>query len=131
MGNPDRCAEAGLPDDISFETRPQQVIDMIDSAIEAKVPFAWCAADEEFGQNPGLCDHLHAAGINYVQQCLKPVDAKSRDEAPGGRTFPMSCQVPQARPAWQRRSERYARAHGSCSGRIGKVAADDDGVAVG
>jgi len=71
MGNPDRCAEAGLPDDISFETRPQQVIDMIDSAIEAKVPFAWCAADEEFGQNPGLCDHLHAAGISYVMAVPK------------------------------------------------------------
>jgi len=71
MGNPDRCAEAGVPDDISFKTRPQQVIDMIDSAIEAKVPFAWFTADEEFGQNPGLCDHLHAAGISYVMAVPK------------------------------------------------------------
>ena len=55
------------------------------------------------------------------EECLKPVDVKSRVEAPGGRTFPMSRQVPQARPACQRRSGRYARAHGSCSGRIGEV----------
>ena len=55
------------------------------------------------------------------EECLKPVDPKSRVEAPGGRTFPMSRQVPQARPASQRRSGRYARVHGSCSGRIGEV----------
>ena len=34
-----------------------------------------------------------------LEECLEPVDVKSRVEAPGGRTFPMSRQVPQARPA--------------------------------
>jgi len=71
LGDPDRCAEAGVPEDISFRTRPQQVIDMIDSAIAAKVPFAWFTADEEFGQNPGLRDYLQAAGIGYVMAVPK------------------------------------------------------------
>jgi len=67
----DRCAEAGVPADISFKTRPEQVIDMVDAAIAANVPFAWFSADEEFGQNPGLRDHLEAAGIGYVMAVPK------------------------------------------------------------
>ena len=31
---------------------------MIGRALEAGVPFAWFVADEEFGQNPGLCAFL-------------------------------------------------------------------------
>jgi serine/threonine-protein kinase len=68
---------------------------------------------------------------NHEEECLKPVDPKSRVEAPGGRTFPISRQVPQARPACQRRSGRYARVHGSCSGRIGEVGGRGFGVVVG
>jgi len=66
-----RCAEAGVPDTISFKTRPEQVIEMIDAAIEAKVPFAWFCADEEFGQNPGLRDYLETADLGYVMAVPK------------------------------------------------------------
>ena len=67
----ERCAEAGVPDDISFKTRPEQVIEMIDAAVAAGVPFAWFTADEEFGQNPGLRDHLQSVGISYVMAVPK------------------------------------------------------------
>lgn len=67
----ERCAEAGVPDDMSFKTRPEQVIEMIDAAVAAGVPFAWFTADEEFGQNPGLRDHLQSAGISYVMAVPK------------------------------------------------------------
>ena len=68
-----RCAEAGVPESISFKTRPEQVIEMIDAAIAAKVPFAWFCADEEFGQNPGLRDHLQAANLGYVMAVPKNI----------------------------------------------------------
>jgi SRSO17 transposase len=66
-----RCAEAGVPADVAFKTRPEQVIEMIDDAVAANVPFAWFTADEEFGQNPGLRDHLQSAGISYVMAVPK------------------------------------------------------------
>ena len=56
--DPDRCAEAGVPPQVTFQTRPQQVQEMIEAARAAGVPFAWFTADEEFGQNPGLCAWL-------------------------------------------------------------------------
>jgi SRSO17 transposase len=71
LADRDRCAEAGVPEDISFRTRPEQVIEMIDAAVAAKVHFAWFTADEEFGQNPGLRNHLQAAGISYVMAVPK------------------------------------------------------------
>jgi hypothetical protein len=39
---------------------------MIEGARAAQVPFAWFTADEEFGQNPGLCAYLEAERIPYV-----------------------------------------------------------------
>ena len=72
--DPDRCAEAGIPVQLQFATRPQQVAAMIDRAVAAGVPFAWFAADEEFGQNPGLREHLEQAGIAYVMAVPKTTE---------------------------------------------------------
>jgi SRSO17 transposase len=66
-----RCAEAGIPEDATFATRPRQVAVMIDRVRERGVPFEWFAADEEFGQNPGLRTHLETAGIAYVMAIPK------------------------------------------------------------
>ena len=71
LADPDRCAEAGVPTGTPFKTRPQQVIEMIEAADTAGVPFAWFTADEEFGQNPGLREYLEKAGISYVMAIPK------------------------------------------------------------
>jgi len=39
---------------------------MIGRALEANVPFAWVAADEVYGQNPGLRSWLEGRPISYV-----------------------------------------------------------------
>lgn len=77
----DRCAEAGIPPDTAFATRPAQVAAMIDRALAADVPFAWFTADEEFGQNPGLRAHLEAAGIGYVMAIPKNTEFGTSDGA--------------------------------------------------
>lgn len=71
MDDPGRCAEAGVPADLTFQTRPEQACDMIESARTAGVPFAWFTADEEFGQNPGLCDYLQKTRTPYVMAVPK------------------------------------------------------------
>jgi SRSO17 transposase len=61
-----RCAAAGVPADTQFATKPDLALDMITGAVAAKVPAAWVAADEVYGDNgafrakgrrarPGLC----------------------------------------------------------------------------
>ena len=66
MADPERCAEAGVPPEVAFATRPEQVRQMIEGARAAEVPFAWFTADEEFGQNPGLCAYLENDRLPYV-----------------------------------------------------------------
>ena len=70
-GDRDRCAEAGIPADLEFATRPQQAASMIERALDAGVPFAWFVADEEFGQNPGLRAFLEERQIPYVMAIPK------------------------------------------------------------
>jgi SRSO17 transposase len=101
LADRNRCAEAGVPPDITFKTRPEQVIEMIDVQIATKVPFAWFTADEEFGQNPGLRAYLEAKGLAYVMAVPKNttfVDTTGKD-----------VQLDQLPPklnhtAWQRRA---------------------------
>jgi len=67
----DRCTQAGVPPEVKFTTRPQQVREMIEDTLAAGVPFAWFTADEEFGQNPGLCDYLENDQLAYVMAIPK------------------------------------------------------------
>ena len=67
VADPARCAAAGVPLDAVFKTRPEQVREMIESALEAGVPFAWFTADEEFGQRRPL-------GGSLPRRLLDPVN---------------------------------------------------------
>lgn len=101
FGDPDRCAEAGVPDDLEFATRPQQVAAMIDRVRDRGVPFAWFAADEESGQNPGLRAHLEDAGLAYVMAI--PKTTEFTDTA--GVTVSIAERFGRLTPgAWQRRA---------------------------
>jgi SRSO17 transposase len=71
LADPDRCASAGVPPEVAFATRPAQVIEMIRAACAAGMSFAWFTADEEFGQNPSLGDHLETSRIPYVMAVPK------------------------------------------------------------
>jgi SRSO17 transposase len=72
--DPGRRAEARVPEKVTFATRPKQVQAMIARTVVAGVPFAWFAADEEFGQNPGLRTYLEAEGIAYAMAVPKNTD---------------------------------------------------------
>jgi SRSO17 transposase len=62
----DRCAQAGIPAGTQFQTKPALAQKMVERAVAAGVPFRWFAADEVYGQNPGLRDWLEEQHIRYV-----------------------------------------------------------------
>ena len=62
----DRCRAAGIGDEVAFAAKPALARDMLKRAVQAGVPFAWFAADEVYGQNPGLRDWLEDHQIGYV-----------------------------------------------------------------
>ncbi len=101
MADPARCAEAGVPPEVTFKTRPVQVQEMIEAARAAGVPFAWFTADEEFGQNPGLCDYLQDSQIPYVMAI--PKNTQFTDTAgTAAQVDIFAKQLP--RNTWQRRA---------------------------
>ncbi len=62
----DRRAEAKVPDDTEFQTKPEIALDMVTRALEAEVPAKWVAGDEVYGQHSGLRLGLEELGIGYV-----------------------------------------------------------------
>ena len=56
--DPDRRAAAGVPDDITFATKPALARQMIARALDAGTPVSWVAGDEVYGNDPGLRTEL-------------------------------------------------------------------------
>ena len=60
-----RCLEAGLPQGISFETKPHLAQRMVERAIAAHIPARWVVADTVYGTD-ALQVWLEAQGFYYV-----------------------------------------------------------------
>jgi SRSO17 transposase len=102
FGDPRRCAEAAIPEELTFATRPQQVVAMLKRTLQAGVAARWFTADEEFGQNPGLRAYLeNDAGLAYVMAIPKSTEFTDRT----GRPVIIKDLPPRLAPnAWQRRA---------------------------
>src|SRR5881227_2032593 len=64
-GDPARMTAAHVPAGITFATKPQLALAMIERAIAAGVPFAWAAADSVYGVGE-IETALRRAGKGYV-----------------------------------------------------------------
>jgi len=61
-----RCAAAGVPAEAEFATKPELALEMITEAVAAKVPAAWVAADEAYGDNGAFRAGVARLGLGYV-----------------------------------------------------------------
>jgi SRSO17 transposase len=99
--DPQRCQAAGIPADVEFATKPQLARRMIERSVTAKVPFAWVAGDEVYGDNGPLRTWLEAQHIGYVLA----VACDHHVPAGAGHTIradQLAARLPQR--AWQRLS---------------------------
>ncbi|MEU7005056.1 IS701 family transposase [Nonomuraea sp. NPDC046570] len=71
-GDAQRRKVAGVPEQVVFATKPQQVIDMLEEERRAGTPFGYLAADCGYGRDPGLRAYCHTYRIAYVMAV--PVD---------------------------------------------------------
>jgi SRSO17 transposase len=64
-----RRAEAHIPEDLPFRTKPQIAAALIrDVTVMGIVGLDWITADEEYGQNGDLLDELEGLGQRYVME---------------------------------------------------------------
>lgn len=61
-----RCQRVGIPDAVSFATKPLLAREMVERAVAAGVPFGWLTGDEAYGHDTGLRMWLEANDIAHV-----------------------------------------------------------------
>jgi SRSO17 transposase len=98
--DPDRCAAAGIPDNVEFATKPALAAAMLARALDAGVPAGWVAADEVYGADPHLRADLEARQIGYVLAI--GCDRRVPTAAGSLRADALAAGLP--RRAWQRLS---------------------------
>jgi SRSO17 transposase len=64
--DPDRRADAGVPAEVEFATKPALARQMIARALDAGVDARWVAGDEVYGADPGLRSELETREVGYV-----------------------------------------------------------------
>jgi SRSO17 transposase len=62
----DRRAQAKVPSDVEFQTKPEQALAMLRHAWAAGVPMRWVTGDEIYGEAAPLRDAIAASGRWYV-----------------------------------------------------------------
>jgi SRSO17 transposase len=100
-GDRDRCAAAGVPDEVEFAAKPAQAVFMLERALEAGVLHGWVTADEAYGQNRAFRDWLALHEVPFV------LATRSDDllTCPDGRRHEAKALAALAGPgSWERRS---------------------------
>jgi SRSO17 transposase len=66
FADPDRCRKVGIPTAVSFRTKPQLALGLIERALDDGVPARWVVADEVYGSDGKLRRALEERGQAYV-----------------------------------------------------------------
>jgi SRSO17 transposase len=64
--DPERREKAQIPDEVVFQTKPQQAVAMLKHAWQQGVPMRWVAGDEVYGDAPELRETIARYGKLYV-----------------------------------------------------------------
>lgn len=59
---PKRRAQAHVPEEVRFETKPEQAVAMLEHAWSMGVPMKWVTGDEVYGDSPRLRETIQAHG---------------------------------------------------------------------
>jgi SRSO17 transposase len=98
--DPDRLAEAGVPDDIDFATKPALATGMLRRTLRAGVLARWVTGDEVYGNDPGLRAECEIQRIGYVLA----IGCDRRVPTPAGPVRADALVAGLPRWAWQRLS---------------------------
>ena len=76
-----RCREAGVPESVRFQTKPELAVQMIERLWQAQIAISWVVADTVYGGNLDLRNWLEPHQYPYVLAvaCNEPVGILTRD----------------------------------------------------
>jgi SRSO17 transposase len=110
-----RCREAGIPEEVAFQTKCEQAQQMIERLWKAGIPFAWGVADTVYGGNGALRAFLEAHQDFYglAVACDEPVGIQTSE----GRKR-MTVQEVEARSFQAQDWQRISMSHGTKGPRL-------------
>jgi len=76
----ERRAKCGVPSDVSFKTKAQLGLEMIESFRDSGLPFSWVSMDCHYGEQPWLLNQLNNDGICYMAEI--PADTRIFPKCP-------------------------------------------------
>jgi len=81
LADQERCREAGVPESVRFQTKPELAIQMLSRLWAAQVPLAWVVADTVYGGNLDLRNWCEQHQYPYVMAvaCTEPVGILTPD----------------------------------------------------
>lgn len=66
LQDPQRCEQAGVPEQVAFATKGELAIQLLHEAFEAGIAAGWAAGDEVYGASPALRAWLEDRQVGYV-----------------------------------------------------------------
>jgi SRSO17 transposase len=99
-----RCADAGVPGEVGFATKPELARQMLGRALDAGVPARWVTADEAYGQDHKFRLFLEQRRAGYVVAvpCSQSVGTGTGYGNTGSRADALAAAAPAQ--AWKRLS---------------------------
>jgi SRSO17 transposase len=61
-----RRAEAGVPEELGFRTKPEIALDLLRHTLDEGLPMKWLCADELYGRSSPFRNAVEAMGLRYV-----------------------------------------------------------------
>jgi len=103
-GDRARCAEAGVPGEVGFATKPELARQMLGRALDAGVPARWATADEAYGQDHKFRVFCEQRRLGYVVAvpCSQSVGSGTGYGNTGSRADTLAAAAPAQ--AWKRLS---------------------------
>jgi SRSO17 transposase len=103
-GDRARCAEAGVPGEVGFATKPELARSMLGRALDAGVPARWVTADEAYGQDHKFRAFCEQRRVGYVVAvpCSQSTGPRTGYGNTGSRADVLAATAPET--AWKRLS---------------------------
>jgi SRSO17 transposase len=111
--DPARLKKAKVPKKVTFQTKPQIALDLLDQADKMGVPYACVVADADYGDNPNFLAGLEKRNKRYVLAVRKDFQVTLTRNGPAERAEAVLVALPARRwrtIRWREGSKGWLRA---------------------